>query len=110
MVGSRFVVQGCSNRRNKAASPTDRTRDLWVRFVRIESKNFFSQPQAKVVICSVHFKENCFTRAFDPTLRRQLKLGSLPSMWGRKEPSTERDSTRQRPIKEKELIIFHWVK
>ena len=117
MVGSRCVVQGCSNRRNKAAglalhaSPTDRTRDLWVRFVRIQCENFFPQPQAKFVICSVHFEENCFTRAFDQTQRRQLKPGSLPSIWGRKEPSTERDSTRQSRMKEKERqkLRFLWV-
>ena len=58
--------------------------------------------QAKFVICSVHFEENCFTRAFDTTQRRQLKPGSLPSIWGRKEPSTERDSTRQSRTKQKE--------
>ena len=68
MVGSRCVLQGCSNRRNKAAglalraSPTDRTRDLWVRFVRLQCENFLPQPLAKFVICSVHFEENCFTR------------------------------------------------
>ena len=91
MVGSRCVVQGCSNRRNKAAglalnaSPTDRTRDLWVRFVRIKRENFYPQPQAKFLICSVYFEENnCFTRAFNSTQRRQLKPGSLPSIWGRK--------------------------
>ena len=117
MVGSRCVVQGCSNRRNKAAglalhaSPTDRTRDLWVRFVRIKRENFFPQAQAKFVICSVHFEENSFTRAFDPTQRRQLKPGSLPSIWGRKEPSTERDSTRQSRMKKKERqkLRFLWV-
>ena len=106
MVGSRCVVQGCSNRRNKAAglalhaSPTDRTRDLWIRFVRIQCENFFPQPQAKFVICSVHFEENGFTPAFDPTQRLQLKPGSLPSILGRKESSTERDSTRQSRMKE----------
>ena len=79
MVGSRCVVQGCSNRRNKAAelafntSPNDITRDLCARFVRTQCENFFPQPQAKFVICSVHFEENCFTCAFDPTQRRQLK-------------------------------------
>ena len=67
MVGSRCVVQGCSNRRNKAAglalhaSLTDRTRDLWVRFVRFKRDYFFPQSQAKFLICSVHFEENCFT-------------------------------------------------
>ena len=117
MVGSRCVVQGCSNRRNKAAglalhaSPTDRARDLWIRFVKIKKENFFPQPQAKFVICSVHFGENCFNRAFDPTQRRQLKPNSLPSIWGRKEPYTERDSTKQRRMQEKERqkLRFLWV-
>ena len=117
MVGSRCVVQGCSNHRNKAvalalhASPTDRSRDLWVQFVSIQCENFFPQPQPKFVICSVHFEENCFTRAFEQTQRRQLKPGSLPSIWGRKEPSTERDSTRQSRMKEKEWrkLRFLWV-
>ena len=60
---------------------------------------------------SVHFEENCFTRAFDPTQRRQLKPGSLPSIWGRKKPSTESDSTRQSRMKEKERqkLRFLWV-
>ena len=75
--------------------PTEREIRLWVQFVRIQCENFFLQAQAKFVICSVHFEENCFTRSFDTTQRRQLKPGSLPSIWGRKEPSTERDSTRQ---------------
>ena len=114
MVGSRCVVQGCSNKAAGLAlhaSPTDRTRDQWVRFVRIKRKNFFPQPQAKFVICSVHFEENCFTRAFDPTQRRQLKPGSLPSIWRKEEPSTEKDSKRQRRMKEKERqkVRFLWV-
>ena len=117
MLGSHCVHQGCSNRRNKAAgpaldaSPTDRTRDLWVPFGRIKRENFFPQPQAKFVICSVHFEEKCFNRAFDPTQRRQLKPGSLASIWGRKEPATERNSTRQSRMKEKEgqKLRFLWV-
>ena len=106
MVASRGVVQGCSNRRNKGnrlrVQPTEREIPLWVQFVRNQCENFFPQPQAKFVICLVHLEENCFTRAFDTTQRRQLKPGSLPSIWGRKEPSTERDSTRQSRTKEKE--------
>ena len=63
------------------------------------------------MICSVHFEENCFTRAFDQTQRRQLKPGSLPSIWGRKEPSTEMDSTRESRMKEKEQrkLRLLWV-
>ena len=85
MIGNRCVVQGCSNRRNKAAglalnaSPTDRTRDLWVRFVRIKRENFFPQPQAKFLICSVYFEENCFTRAFNLTQRGQLNPVLCPA-------------------------------
>ena len=108
MVGSRCVVQGGNKRRNKAAglalhaSPTDRTRDLSVRFVRIKRENFCPQAQAKFVICLVHFEENCFARAFDPTQRRQLKPRFLPSICRRKEPSTERNSTRQSRMRERE--------
>ena len=112
MVGSRCVVQGCSNRRNKAAglalhaSPTDRTRDLWVRFVRIQCENLFLQPQAvrctsrKIVLLVLSIRHS---------------VGNLnpvkPSIWGRKEPSTERDSTRQSRMKEKEQrkLRFLWV-
>ena len=85
MVGSSCVVQGCSNRRNKAAglalnaSPNDITRDQCARFVRIQCESLFPQPQAKFAICSVHFKENCFTSAFDPTQRRQLKSVLCPA-------------------------------
>ena len=61
-----------------------------------------SNRQNERSLCSVHFEENCFTRAFDPTQLRQLKPGSLPSIWGRKEPFTEKESTRQRRTKEKE--------
>ena len=63
------------------------------------------------MICSVHFEENCFNRAFVPTQRRQLKPNSLPSIWGRKEPSTERDLTTQSRMKEKERQKrrFLWV-
>ena len=64
MVGSCCVVQGHSNRRNEAAG-TDRTRDLWVRFIRIKRNNFFPQSHAKFVIHSVHLEENCFS---DPTV------------------------------------------
>ena len=84
------------------ASPTDSTRDIWVRFVRTKRKNFFPQPRARFVICSAHFEEHCFTRAFDPTQRRQIKPGSLPSIWKGEEPSTDTDSPRQRHMKEKE--------
>ena len=90
--------------------PTERE-ICWFRFVRLQCENFFPQPQAKFVICSVHFEENCFTRAFDQTQRRPLKPGPLPSIWGRKEPSTEKDSTRQSRMKEKERrkLRFLWV-
>ena len=99
MVGSRWVVQGCRNRSNKAAggalhaSPTDGTRDLWVWFVRIKRKSFCPQPQAQFVIYAMHFEDNCSTRTFDPTQRRQPKPDSLSSIWRKKKPSAERDST-----------------
>lgn len=108
MVGSRCVVQDCSNVADRTAgialhvSPTDRTRDVWVRFVRTKRKNFQPQPRTRFVICSVHFEENCFTRAFHPSQRRQIKPGSLPSIWKKGERSTDRESERNLCMKEKE--------
>ena len=87
MVRSRYFVQGCSNCTNKAAGislhacESKRQRDLWVCFVRTKRKKILPLPKARFVVCSAHFEENCFTRAFDPTQRRQIKPGSLPSIW-----------------------------
>ena len=107
MVGSRCVVQGCSNRSNKEVgialhSCDDSTRDIWIRFVRIKRKNFHPGPQARFVICSVHFEEHCFTRPFDPSQRRQIKPGSLPTIWKKGEGLTNPDSERNLRMKEKE--------
>ena len=81
---------------------TDSTRDVWVRFVRTKRKNFHPRPQAIFVICSVHFEEHCFTRAFDPSQRRQIKKGSLPTIWRKEERSASPKSERNRRMKEKE--------
>ena len=108
MVGSRCVVQGCSNCSNQAAgialhtSPTDSTRDLWLRFVRTKRKNFHPRPQAIFVICSVHFEEHCFTRPFHPSYRREVKRGSVPSIWRKEERSPAHKSKRNLRMKEKE--------
>ena len=95
------IAFACESRRQ--------TRDLWVRFVRIKRENFFPQPQAKFLICSVHFEENSFTRAFDLTQLWQLKPGSLHGIQGRKDPSKERDSTgRKKGIqRDKEIKGFN---
>ena len=107
MVGSRCVVQGCDNRSNRAAgvalhSPTEKTRDVWLRFMRTKRKNFNPKPGTRFVICSVHFEESCFTRPFHPSQRRQVWRGSLPSIWKRSEQKTARESERNRRMREKE--------
>ena len=86
MVGSRCVVQGCSSHRNKTAgmalhaSPTDRTRDL-----------FAPCTLRKIVFFELSIRHSVVN--LNPVLCLAL---------GRKEPSTERESTRQRRMKEKE--------
>ena len=107
MVGSRCVVQGCDNRSNRAAgvalhSPTEKTRDVWLRFVRTKRKNFNQKRGTRFMICSVHFEESCFTRPFHPSQRRQVWRGSLPSIWKRSEQKTARESERNRRMREKE--------
>ena len=100
MVGSR-VVQDCSNGSNCAAgivlhaSPNDKnTRDAWAWFVRTKRKNFDPLLKTLFVICSVHFEKSCFTRAFDPSQRRQIKPGSLPTIWQKEEQTTDVESER----------------
>ena len=108
MVGSRCVVQDCSNGSNRAAgialhaSPNDKNmRDAWARFVRTKRKNFHPLPKTRFVICSVHFEESCFTRAFDPSQRRQIKPGSLPTIWKKEERTTDVESERNLRMMEK---------
>ena len=108
MVGSRCVVQDCSNGSNRAAgialhaSPNDKnTRDAWARFVRTKRKNFHPLPKTRFVICSVHFEESCFTRAFDPSQRRQIKPGPLPTIWKKGERTTDVESKRSLRMMEK---------
>ena len=110
MVGSRCVVQDCSNGSNRAAaialhaSPNDKsTRDAWAQFVRTKRKNFHPLLNTRFVICSVHFEDSCFTRAFDPNQRRQIKPGSLPTIWKKEERSTDVESQRSRRMIEKKI-------
>ena len=107
MVGSRYVVQDCNNRSNRLVgiglhSPSAKTRDVWLRFVRTKRKNFNPKPGTKFVICSVHFEQHCFTRPFHPSQRRQVKHGALPSIWKKDEPRKTCESERNRRMKEKE--------
>ena len=109
MVGSRCVVQDCSNCSNRAAgmalhaSPTDKnTRDSWIRFVRTKRKNFHPGAKTRFVICSVHFEERCFTRAFDRSQRRQIVPGSLPTIWKTEKRTQVQESKRSQRMKEKE--------
>ena len=70
MVESRCVVQWYNNCSNRAAgialhaSPPDRTRDVWVRFILLHGFLF-----------SLFTSRD--TRAFDPSQRRQITPGSL---------------------------------
>ena len=107
MVGSR-VVQDCSNGSTRAAGIAlhaslncKNTRDAWARYVRTKRKNFHPLPNTLFIICSVHFKESCFTRAFDPSQRRQRKPGSLPTIWKKEEQTKDVESERSLCMMEK---------
>ena len=83
----RCVVHGCSNRSNIKAgisahfSPTIKSeRDKWLRFVHTHCANF--NQSGKVVVCSVHFAEKCFSRAIHMEgCSRCLFPGSVPTIW-----------------------------
>ena len=107
MGGSRCVVQGCSNVSNQEKgialhiSPAGKTeRDKWVRFVRTHRKNF--APEGRFMICSAHFEENCFTRAFYSDFRRQIKHASVPTIWRKAmQKAGAQRSTRENRMHEK---------
>ena len=94
MVGSHCVVQDRNNRSNRAVgiglhSPSVKTRDVCLWFMRTKRKNFNPKPDTKFVICSVHFE--------------RVKRGSLPSIWKKGEPKKKtRESERYRRMKDKE--------
>ena len=96
----RCVVHGCSNRSNVKAgisahfSPTIKSeRDKWLRFVRTHRANF--NPTGKFVVCSVHFAEECFSRAIHMEgCSRHLIPGSVPTIW-KIEPEKPSNSKRQ---------------
>lgn len=106
--GKSLCHAGCSNGSNRVAgitlhaSPTDKsTRDSWIRFVRTKQKNFHPSLKTQFVICSVHFEESCFTRAFDPSQRRQIKPRSLPTIWKTGKRTKVQESERSLRMKEK---------
>jgi hypothetical protein len=87
---SRCVVQDCSNTSDKNAgrslhkSPNDESlRSISVTFVQTKHANFYpSSREIRVVICSDHFSTDCFERLFRlHGLQRQLKPGSVPTIW-----------------------------
>ena len=67
----------------------------WKRFVCLHRKYF--NPQGVFRVCSLHFANKCFTRAFHikETQRRLPKKGSVPTMW--KKTTAVSLSARSRP-------------
>lgn len=94
MPGSRCVVQGCNNVSNRKAgiglhiSPlVTLERSKWATWIRQHRKNF--SPTGRFMVCSKHFKNDCFLRSSDSSsLRRQLIPGSVPCIW---KPAEERN-------------------
>ncbi|CAB4044822.1 THAP domain-containing 2, partial [Paramuricea clavata] len=97
MPSARCVVQECSNVSNLGAgislhrSPADKTEyGKWLRFVRTHRANF--NPKGVFVICSGHFREECFDGIHMKGSRRKLQPLSIPTIW-KKEP--------QKPLSER---------
>ena len=97
MPSARCVVQECSNVSNLGAgislhrSPADKTEyGKWLRFVRTHRANF--NPKGVFVICSGHFREECFDGIRMKGSRRKLQPLSIPTIW-KKEP--------QKPLSER---------
>lgn len=106
MVGSRCVVQGCSNKSSPSSgislhsSPVVKhDRDLWIRFVRTHRSNF--SPAGRFMVCSAHFETSCFSKALHiEGSCRFLSSGSIPTIWkshpGNEEPKTRTNRKRRK--------------
>lgn len=83
----RCVVQDCNRVADKQlgisvhTSPgTGTEHAMWKRFVSQHRKHF--KPNGTFGICSLHFTDDCFTRSIHiKGTERQLKPGSVPSIW-----------------------------
>ncbi|CAB4006731.1 uncharacterized protein LOC111334905 [Paramuricea clavata] len=102
MPSARCVVQECSNVSNLGAgislhrSPADKTEyGKWLRFVRTHRANF--NPKGVFVICSRHFREECFDGIHMKGSRRKLQPLSIPTIW-KKEPQKPLSERNRRKV------------
>lgn len=95
---SRCVIHECSNKSNPKEgislhiSPLNkRLLARWKAFISLHRGNF--NPEDRFVVCSVHFKEECFSRRIHQEGSRRLLLPeSVPMIWIKtKAQTSERD-------------------
>ena len=102
MPGRRCVVQDCGQLHVDEAgisicnSPNSgNVQARWKSFVCLHRKNFNPGPVGKFAVCSDHFENDCFTRAYPMKGIRRLKLGSIPTIWKKTSgPVSERSRRR----------------
>ena len=99
MPGWRCQVQDCDQGHNDEAgisihnSPRGGS-------VRLKWKNFNPGPVGKFPVCSDHFTNDCFTRAYPMKgLARRLKPGAVPTIWKKTSaPISQRSRRRVREV------------
>ena len=114
MPSARCVVQGCSNVSNFQdgislhRSPANKTEyGKWLRFVRTHRANF--NPKGVFVICSVHFRVECFDGIHMKGSRRKLLPLSVPMIWKKEaHKSLSERSRRKVGITSYELMIWQY--
>ena len=79
MVGSRCVVQDCNNRSNRLVgiglhSPSAKTRDVWLRFVRTKRKNFNPKPGTNLFIYFIYLFNFIYTRVKTSGVKVNTKI------------------------------------
>lgn len=95
------VVIGCNKKADKKKGvsihrcPLDKKyRDKWKRFLRVHGQEYKPKDNEQFGICSVHFKNEWFSRAFHVEgYRRTLKEGAFPSIW---DPTSQNENISQR--------------
>ena len=108
----RCCVQDCDNETDLDAgisinnSPLSVSGRLkWKKFVDMHRKNF--DPKGQFGICSIHFTNDCFTRAIHiKGTSRRLKGGAIPTIWKPKTTVSVSERSHQR-VSDHESHICH---
>ena len=100
MPGWRCQVKDCDQISIHNSPRSGSVQLKWKNFVCLHRKNFNPGPVGKFPVCSDHFTNDCFTRAYPMKgLAKRLKPGTIPTIWKKTSaPISQRSRRRVREV------------